>query len=157
MTSKTLTDEQIQLDVEKLNGYLCAIEMMNVAANTGVDYMFLRLPEKNTLLKSIESNIAAIYPDTVLANWHLSLEQVSESQLTNSINEWFFCFGEAAALNNELSSLPVGFMDLLKQLVYTPNIYRVTMIPPVWYATGWETFVFDSKNGVFLLEFNFDA
>lgn len=157
MKYQKLTDEQIQLDVEKLNGYLCAIEMMNVAANTSVDYMFLRLPEKSTLLKSIESNIAAIYPDTVLANWHLSLEQVSESQLAASINTWFFHTGKAASLNHELASLPVGFMDLLKQLVYAPNIYRVTMIPPVWYAISWETFVFDSKNGFFLLEFNFDA
>jgi len=157
MKLKKMTDEQIQLDVEKLNGFLCAVEAINAAANTGLDYTFIRLPDKHTLLKSVESHIAAIHPDTVLANWHISLDQVSENQLAASINEWFFRFGKAATLNDALDALPTGFMDILKQLVYTPNIYRVTMIPPVWYATSWETFVFDSKNGYFLLEFNFDT
>ncbi|EOW6515819.1 hypothetical protein ACOZX1_000995 [Cronobacter dublinensis] len=44
MSNKKLTNEQIQWDVEKINGYLCAVEAMNIAANIGVDYAFARLP-----------------------------------------------------------------------------------------------------------------
>ncbi|MFK3662111.1 hypothetical protein ACI2I2_16615 [Scandinavium sp. NPDC088450] len=157
MKFKKMTDEHIQLDVEKINGYLSAIETMNIADNIGVEYAFINLPQKLTLLQSIENNVANIYPGTIIANWHISLEEVNEHQLVDSLNTWFFCFGKAVTLKNELPALCAGFMDLLKQLVYTPAIYRVTMIPPVWYATDWETFAFDTDNGFFLLEFNFDT
>lgn len=156
MKCKKMTDEQIQLDVERLNGYLCAIEVMNAAPNMGFEYRFIRLPEKHTLQGSLESHIDGLYADTVMAHWHISLEQVSENQLADSIRTWFFYAGKAEALEHVLNALPTGFMDMLKQLVYAPNIYRVAMSPPVWYATGWETFIFDTKNGFFLLEFNFD-
>lgn len=157
MSNKKLTDEQIQWDVEKINGYLCAVEAMNIAANIDVDYAFARLPEKHTLRESVESKIAATYPDTVLANWHITLEPVPENQLRESIQKWFFRFGNAAQLSESLRSLPAGFMDILKPLLYTPAIYRIAMIPPLWYAIDWALFVFDTKNGLFLLEFNVDA
>lgn len=157
MRFKEMTEEQIQLDIEKINGYLSAIEMMNIAANICVDYTFIRLPQKHTLLESVESEIAQIYPDTIISNWHIKLEQICESQLSDSINIWFFRFGKAVVLSDELSDLCTGFMDMMKQLIYTPNIYRVTMRPPVWYAIDWEIFVFETKNGLFLLDFNFDS
>ncbi|ARX35857.1 TPA: hypothetical protein U2R10_003558 [Proteus mirabilis] len=157
MKFKKMTEEQIQLDVEKINGFLSAIEMLNVADNIGVDYTFVRLPPERTLLKSVERNITAAYPDTIVANWHISLEQVNEKQLADNINMWFFHFGNAAILNDKLSALRPGFMDMLKQVVYAPNIYRVTMSLPVWYAINWDIFAFDTKNGFFLLEFNFNA
>lgn len=152
-----MTEEHIQLDVEKINGYLCAIEMLNDDTWAGVEYTFIRLAGKDTLLNSVERNIAATYPDTILANWHISLEQASENELIETIKRWFFYFGKAETLSNELNALPTGFMELLQQLIYPPNIYRVTMIPPVWYAVNWETFAFDTKNGFFLLEFSFNC
>ncbi|WP_223881511.1 hypothetical protein [Affinibrenneria salicis] len=94
MQLKKMADEQIQLDVEKLNGYLCAIKMMNAEAPTGVEYTFIRLPGKGTLLESIESNFAAIYPDTVLANWHISLDQVNENQLSTASMHGFFALAK---------------------------------------------------------------
>lgn len=157
MVFKKMTDEFIALDVEKINGYLCAIEAINTADNTGVEYKLIRLSEKETLLKSVESYISVTHPDTVLDYWHINLEQINEDHLSKSINTWLFRFGMAKKLHKKLISLQIGFMDVLKQLVYTPNIYRINMTPPIWYATDWEMFLFDSKNGFFLLEFNFDS
>lgn len=157
MKFKKMAEEQIQRDVEKLNGYLSAIEMMNITDNISVEYTFIRLPQERTLLKSVEKQITEIYPDAIIADWHVSLEQVSENQLFDNINIWFFRFGKAAALKNEFPALCAGYMDMLKKIIYAPNIYRVTMRPPVWYAIDWDTFVFDTKNGSFLQEFNFDS
>ncbi|MBJ3779700.1 hypothetical protein JFY47_04035 [Enterobacter asburiae] len=156
MQYKRMSDEFIILDVEKINGYLCAIESLNGADYPKVDYSFTHLKNTGSLLKSIEGHIAATYPNTVLDYWHIKIENINKSQFRESIKTWFFRFGRAEVLRDQLKPLQDGFLALLNQLVYTPQIYRVNMIPPVWYATCWELILLDSDNGLFMLEFNFD-
>lgn len=156
MQYKRMSDEFIILDVEKINGYLCAIESLNEADYPKVDYSFTHLKNTGSLLKSIEDHIAATYPNTVLDYWHIKIENISKSQFRESIKTWFFRFGRAEVLCDQLKPLQDGFLALLNELVYTPQIYRINMIPPVWYATCWESILLDSDNDLFMLEFNFD-
>jgi hypothetical protein len=156
MQYKRMSDEFIKLDVEKINGYLCAIESLNGVDYPKVDYSFTHLKNTGSLLKSIEDHIAATYPNTALDYWHIKIENISKSQFSDSIKTWFFRFGRAEVLRDQLKPLQDGFLELLNQLVHTPHIYRVNMIPPVWYATCWESILLDSDNGLFMLEFNFD-
>lgn len=65
MQYKRMCDEFIKLDVEKINGYLCAIESLNGADYPKVDYSFTHLKNTGSLLKSIEDYIAATYPNEV--------------------------------------------------------------------------------------------
>ena len=157
MELERMNDDFIRLDVEKINGYLCAIESLNIVDCPRVDYSFTYLQKTASLLKSVESHIAGAYPDTLLEYWHINLDKINENQFYDSINTWFFQFCKAEIMRNQLTSLQVGFADLLSQLVYPLDVHRVNMIPPVWYATHWETFLMDSKNGCFLLEFSFDT
>lgn len=157
MQCNRMNDELIKLDVEKINGYLCAVECLNRVNALRVEYSFTHINNSGSLLKSVQDHIAVAYPNTVIDYWHIEIEGINENQFNNSINTWFFLFGRAEVLCDQLKPLQDEFLDLLNQIVYTPHIYRIHMVPPVWYATSWELILLDSLNGSFILEFNFDA
>ncbi|EOX3825079.1 hypothetical protein ACPGAX_001332 [Enterobacter quasiroggenkampii] len=116
-----MSDELIKLDVEKINGYLCAVECLNRVNAPRVEYSFTHINNSGSLLKSVQDHIAAAYPNTVIDYWHIEIEGINENQFNDSIKSWFFLFGKAEVLCDQLKPLQDEFLDLLNQLVYTPS------------------------------------
>lgn len=157
MVLNNTTDQFLQLDIEKINGYLCAVEALNRPEYGGVEYTLILLQKKETLLKSMENYISTTYPHTVLDYWHINCEQLSDDEFSHRIRNWFSRFTSDETQANIFDNLECGFLDLLRPIVHIPNIYRVNMAPPIWYATDWETFILESNNAIVLLEFIFDV
>ncbi|HHZ6969208.1 TPA: hypothetical protein ACWLU8_001303 [Morganella morganii] len=157
MIKKRVTDDMILLDVEKINGYLCAVESINCAPNVAADYQCLLLDEKVTLLESVQDGIICGEDKYPVEYWHISLQQTDLESLKQAVRSWFFRLGHAENLADKLDDLAVGFIDLIQPYTYGAAIYRVEMAPPVWYAIGWEIFVVHTKYGALLFRFSFDG
>lgn len=157
MNKKHMTDDRILLDVEKINGYLCAVESINRAPNVAADYQCLLLNEKATLLESVQHAITVGEEKHPVDYWHISLQQTDLAGLKQGAQSWFFRLGDAERLADKLGELIFGFFDLIQPYTYGATIYRVDMIPPVWYAIGWDIFIVHSKYGAFLIKFSFDG
>lgn len=157
MKCKPMPKELVLLDVEKINGYLCAVESLNWAPNIAPDYECSYVEEKTTLLSSVQSVIVRHSDKHPVEHWHVSLEQISESEMIKIVEDWFFQLGIAAKYSDLLKDLVVGFKDLIQPYTVGSSIYRVNMIPPIWYAIRWDNFVIHSRHGALLFEFNFDG
>ncbi|HDN2512766.1 TPA: hypothetical protein P1K35_002969 [Providencia rettgeri] len=157
MKQKPMPKELVLLDVEKINGYLCAVESLNWAPNISPDYECTYVEEKTTLLSSVQSVIVRHSDKHPIEHWHVSLEPISEKDMIKIVEEWFFQLGVAAKNSDLLKDLLVGFKDLIKPYTVGSSIYRVNMTPPIWYAIRWDNFVIHSRHGSLLFEFNFDG
>ncbi|BBU96732.1 hypothetical protein [Providencia rettgeri] len=157
MKQKPMPKELVLLDVEKINGYLCAVESLNWAPNISPDYECTYVEDKTTLLSSVQSVIVRHSDKHPIEHWHVSLEPISENDMTKIMEEWFFQLGVAAKHSDLLKDLLVGFKDLIKPYTVGSSIYRVNMTPPIWYAIRWDNFVIHSRHGSLLFEFNFDG
>ncbi len=155
MKCKPMSKELVLLDVEKINGYLCAVESLNREPNVAPDYECTYVEEKATLLSSLQSVIIPHSDEHPIEHWNVSLEQISENDMIKIVEEWFFQLGIATKHPDLLKNLVVGFRDLIQPYTIGSSIYRVNMIPPVWYAIRWDNFVIHSKHGYLLFEFNF--
>ncbi len=155
MKCKPMSKELVLLDVEKINGYLCAVESLNREPNVAPDYECTYVEEKATLLSSVQSVIIRHSDEHPIEHWNVSLEQISENDMIKIVEEWFFQLGIATKHPDLLKNLVVGFRDLIQPYTIGSSIYRVNMIPPVWYAIRWDNFVIHSKHGSLLFEFNF--
>ncbi len=155
MKCKPMSKELILLDVEKINGYLCAVESLNREPNVAPDYECTYVEEQATLLSSVQSVIIRHSDEHPIGHWNVSLEQISENDMIKIVEEWFFQLGIAAKHADLLKNLIVGFRDLIQPYTIGSSIYRVNMIPPIWYAIRWDNFVIHSKHGSLLFEFNF--
>lgn len=155
MKCKPMSKELVLLDVEKINGYLCAVESLNRETNVAPDYECTYVEEKATLLISVQSIIIRHSDEHPIEHWNVSLEQISENDMIKIVEEWFFQLGIATKHPDLLKNLVVGFRDLIQPYIIGSSIYRVNMIPPIWYAIRWDNFVIHSKHGSLLFEFNF--
>lgn len=157
MKQKPMPKELVLLDVEKINGYLCAVESLNWASNISPDYECTYVEEKTTLLSSVQSVIVRHSDKHPIEHWHVSLEPICENDMIKIVEEWFFQLGVAAKHSDLLKDLLIGFKDLIKPYTVGSSIYRVNMTPPIWYAIRWDNFVIHSRHGSLLFEFNFDG
>lgn len=144
----------IDLDIERINGFLDAIGCANQEGEVYSDYTFVQLPKNATLLGSVSEHILKIYEKHPIDYWHLSLEQIDLNTLKQGIEKWFFLMGRAESLA-VFSNFVNHFMDLLAPFLASASIYRLNMIPPVFYAIDWAEFVISGKQGDYLLYFNF--
>ena len=109
MQCKRMSDELIKLDVEKINGYLCAVECLNRVNAPRVEYSFTYINNSGSLLKSVQDHIATAYPNTVIDYWLIEIEGINENQFNDSIKTWLFLFGRAEVLRDQLKPLQMNF------------------------------------------------
>ncbi|MEQ1962606.1 hypothetical protein ABLB69_05400 [Xenorhabdus khoisanae] len=150
-----MLDENITLDIEKINGYLEAVGLMNHDDYVASDYFFVKLPDGKTLIDSVNTSILNDCDKFPIEYWHVTLEQISEEDLQAGIEKWFFRTDVAEKWKQSVPNLVPGLLDLLQSYVTTASIYKLNMTPPMWHAIRWDEFVLDSKHGRFLLGFNF--
>lgn len=143
------------LAVAHINGFLDAVSRINQSEQVNCYYFLTQLEERETLLTTVNENIAERYPHYSVETWNTSLEPVARDVLENSVGQWFSKFVDAKYQTFPLSSLKGAFLDMLSPFLVSASIYRINMTPPVFYAIDWEEFVIDGKLGKFLLSFEF--
>ncbi|BET97644.1 hypothetical protein [Xenorhabdus taiwanensis] len=143
-----------ELIIEKINGYLEAFGILNMACNRGSDYYFMPLPEKPQLIDSLYEYFLSISDKYPAEHWNPELEIAGKDNLIKAIQKWFFEADFFKNLPEETASDAIdGLLKLLTPFITTAPIYKMNITPPVWYACHWDDFVIDSKSGRFLLSF----
>ena len=150
------------MSIEKCNGFLEAMALLNEGVNCGPTYTVELLPEAPSLEEALAlyfssqstSNVPeqpaqawGIRIQPLDADWRLGLEKV--------IHGWFFDieYSPVTKFDGVSRMVTAAFMDLLVKLIAGGAAFGVHVSPPMWYEMTWRDFAFDCGNKRYLLHF----
>ncbi|MGY5957437.1 hypothetical protein ACUY4R_001626 [Kosakonia sp. BK9b] len=141
--------------VENLNGFMDALGTMNRDINRGSHYFMVKLEEGDTLRAAVAEYHRQQSEKHPPEYWHPVFSETTWQHSERVAAAWFFEHSAMTTLpENIKSNLLADFHDKINEMMGKFRVFELITTPPVWYASNWDEFVFDSQYGRFLLHFS---
>ncbi|SFC98673.1 hypothetical protein [Pragia fontium] len=141
--------------VEKINGYLHLLELINHDCDRVSDYYIVKLEDGKSLLDSINKYHKSLTESFPPEYWHPNLEIVNFDDVEVTAGRWFFEHEDLDSLHkNTRMSIMNGFYDMLFEIMDNFKVYRLITAPPIWYGSLYDEYIFESSYGNYLLHFS---
>ncbi|TYR81537.1 hypothetical protein FZC66_06770 [Priestia megaterium] len=140
--------------IDRINGYLLAMEHLNHFTNHGYTFVFEEIPQTETIEKSLRAYFGDEYGNHVLCLDY-------QKRLTEVLQQWFF-EREAEYKRKDHTAFTEqdgrvhGFLELLFTFVNEANlnVYEVES-NCIWHCYT-QYFIFESQSKLFVLELGVD-
>lgn len=141
--------------VEALNGFMDVLGTMNMDSNRISDYTIIKLSDDHNLMRSINTYHQSLTDKYPPGYWHPKLDIVQYETVNNIASRWFFEGREMQMLPQKIqNNVLAAFHDRIIECMGNFEVYKLDIAPPIWYASTWDEFIFDSQHGRYLLHFS---
>ena len=149
------------VNISKLNGLLSGMEILNDGSNHMSDYAIYPLPDAASLMDSLGIYFSSREPPQPPAYWHIGVNPLNTTwrdAVAESLLEWFFKQEFSPKVHGYNKQHYVSYvLKCLVDAIGEPEVFEVSVSPPVWYECLWQDFAFISPKGKWILHLGFSS
>lgn len=145
--------------IAKLEQLLDDIGSLNNGCDHSCEYAMYRLPEAATVCMSLDRYFAAYHNSNTLPqpaeHWFIQTAPLGadwEREVRSGLMHWFFEQEYSPPMDAASQQALVDqALACIHEACGTPQVFEVTVSPPMWYDCLWQDFAFTSPAGNWLL------